>query len=224
MAWEQGALVTSDVKRILDAVRGRMCCLPLAAAAWLCAYMRTAPQENLLKPVNMVQQLLAPPIIEEDLLRERWQLSCEIIRKMQRDVQLPLQTKSSSHLISRQPAVEQLHSAWVEAMKRGWLDHSSAKTLRCLLDAAGSRWLVSAVVQELTKLRYRNQLQRGVDLALAAFHVNIGACTLELLSHVLPQLLYNDLQADSLMEPQLLALAHLTSYCVYTAFDSVAKV
>ena len=186
--------------------------------------MRTAPQENLLKPVNMVQQLLAPPAAEEDSLRERWQLTCEIIRKMQRDVQLPLQTKSSHHLISRQPAIEQLHSAWSAAIRRGWLDHSSAKTLHCLLDTAGPRWLVSAVVQELMKLRYRDQLQRGVDLALAAFHVDIGACTLELLTHILPQMLYNDLQADSLMEPQLLALAYLTCYCVYTAFDAFTEV
>jgi hypothetical protein len=85
---------------------------------------------------------------------------------MQRDVQLPLQTKSSHHLISRQPAIEQLHAAWSAAIRRGWLDHSSAKTLHCLLDTAGPRWLVSAVIQELLKLRYRDQLQRGVDLAL----------------------------------------------------------
>lgn len=72
VAWEQGALVAADVKRILDAVRGRMYCLPLAAAAWLCAYMRTAPEDMLLKPVNMVQQLLAPPAAEEDSLNERY--------------------------------------------------------------------------------------------------------------------------------------------------------
>lgn len=73
VAWEQGALMTADVKRILDAVRGRMCCLPLAAAAWLCNYMRTVPHEYILKPINMVQQLLAPPLIAEDEnLRERY--------------------------------------------------------------------------------------------------------------------------------------------------------
>lgn len=224
VAWEQGALVAADVKRILDAVRGKMCCLPLAAAAWLCAYMRTAPQETLLKPVNMVQQLLATPAAEEESLRERWQLTCEIIRKMQRDVQLPLQTKSSRHLVSRQPATEQLHSVWTFGTSHGWFDCNSARTLHCLLDTAGPRWLVSAVIQELLKLRFKDQLQRGVDLALAAFHVNIVQCTLELLSHVLPQLLYNDIQATSLMDPQLPALACLTSYCIYTAWDSLTEV
>ncbi|CAH1108215.1 unnamed protein product [Psylliodes chrysocephalus] len=223
VAWEQGALVPQDVKRILDAVRGKMCCLPIAAAAWLCAYMRTAPQETLLKPINMVQQLLNTPVSEEDTLNDRWQLTCEIIRKMQRDVQLPLPTKSGHHLVSRQPATEQLGQAWKSGIVRGWLDHNSARTLHCLLDTAGNRWLVSAVIQELVKLRYRDQLQRGIDLALAMFHVDIVGCTLQLLSHVLPQLLYNDIQADALMEPQLPALAYLTSYCVFTAWDALSE-
>lgn len=83
---------------------------------------------------------------------------------------------------------------------------------------------MSAVIQELVKLRYRDQLQRGIDLALAMFHVDIVGCTLQLLSHVLPQLLYNDIQADALMEPQLPALAYLTSYCVFTAWDALSEV
>ncbi|XP_060520189.1 mediator of RNA polymerase II transcription subunit 24 [Cylas formicarius] len=223
MAWEQGALVASDVKRILDAVRGKMCCLPIAAAAWLCSFMRTAPQETLLKPINMVQQLLATPATEEDSLRDRWHLTCEIIRKMQRDVQLPLPTKSNDHLVSRHPATEQLHNAWTWGITKGWLDHNSASTLRCLLDTAGPRWLVNAVIQELLKLRFKDQLQRGVDLALAIFHVDIASCTSQLLSHVLPQLLYIDMQAYSLMEPQLSALAYLTSCCLYTAWDCLSE-
>lgn len=224
VAWEQGALVPSDVKRILDAIRGRMYCLPLAAAAWLCAYMRTAPENTLLKPANMVQQLLAPPVVEEDSLGERWGLTNELIRKMQKDVQLPLKPKSGKQLVSTQPATEQLHEVWTIAIKRGWLDHTSARTVHCLLDTAGPSWLVSAVLQELLQLRYRDQLQRGVDLALALFHVNIHLCTLELFNHALPQLLYNSIQADTLMEPQLSSLALLTSYCIYTAIDRTDEV
>lgn len=78
-----------------------------------------------------------------------WQLTCELIRKMQRDVQLPLQPKSGRHLVSRQPAREQLHAAWSAAVTRGWLDHTSARTIHCLVDTAGSSWLVSAVLSEL---------------------------------------------------------------------------
>ncbi|KAF5304438.1 hypothetical protein FQR65_LT07968 [Abscondita terminalis] len=219
VAWEQGSLLPADVKRILDAVRGRMCCLPVAAAAWLCAYMRTAPQDTLLKPVNMVQQLLAPPVAEDDSLRERWQLSCEIIRKMQRDVQLPLQPKSVCNTSFRQPATEQLHNAWLKAICRCWLDHSSARNMQCLLEMAGARWMVAAIVQELLQLRNRDELERGVELALAIFQLDMQSCAYELLSHVLPQQLHNSLQSDTLIEPQLSALALLTSYCVYAACD-----
>ena len=217
LAWEQGTLAAADVKRILDSVRGRMCCIPLAAAAWLCAYMRTAPHHTLLKPINMVQQLLSPPNTDDENLRERWQLTCEIIRKMQRDVQLPLQPKSGRHLVSRQPASEQLHLAWSAAMSRAWLNHTSARTFHCLLDTAGPRWLVSSVLQELLKLRYSDQLERGVELALAIFHVDIRSCTIQLLTNSLPQILHNSLQADALVEPQLSTLAKLTSHCVYSA-------
>lgn len=40
VAWEHGAVTANDVKRILDAMRSRMCCLPVCAAAWLCSYMQ----------------------------------------------------------------------------------------------------------------------------------------------------------------------------------------
>lgn len=218
VAWEQGALLAADVKRILDAVRGRMCCLPLAAAAWLCAYMRTAPQETILKPVNMVQQLLQRPVVEEESMKERWQLTCEIIRKMQQDVQLPLPLKGGRQLVSRQPASEQLNTSWQMAINRGWLDHKSATIIHCLFDTAGPRWLVSSVLQELLQLRYKDRLERGVDLALALFHVNIGACTMHLLTNSLPQLLFNNVQANTLTDSQIAALASLTSYCVFTAY------
>lgn len=40
LAWEHGAVTANDVKRILDAMRSRMCCLPVCATAWLCSYMQ----------------------------------------------------------------------------------------------------------------------------------------------------------------------------------------
>lgn len=57
-AWEQGTLSANDVKRILDVMRQRMCCLAITATAWLCSYMQIVQQDTLLKPMNMVQQFL----------------------------------------------------------------------------------------------------------------------------------------------------------------------
>lgn len=156
---------------------------------------------------------------------------------MQRDVQLMLRPKNAKQLVSKQPACDQLHSIWQSAISRGWLDHKSAGIVHTLLDTAGPRWLVSAVVHELLLLRHRVELNRGVDLALALFHTNICGCTLHLLTDSLPQLLLCNVQNNSgdvhqvvgdlssisgnmqqqLMEPQLSALAKLTAYCVYAA-------
>ncbi|XP_066251018.1 mediator of RNA polymerase II transcription subunit 24 [Euwallacea similis] len=246
VAWEQGALIASDVKRILDAVKEKTCCLPIAGATYLCSYLRSASPDSVLKPMNMIQQLLAcPAALEEEneedqeedegdesqiaqknvrkkSLRGRWQLTCDIIRKMQKDIQAP-STKSCENLVSRSPATEWFHNAWGRAISRGWLDYNSTKILHCLLSTAGPRWLVNATIQELLKLRFRDQLQRGVDLALAILHVNIVACTTELLSHILPQLLYVDVQSYTLMEPQLSSLAYLTTYCLYTSWDMLSE-
>lgn len=87
-----------------------------------------------------------------------------------------------------------------------------------LVDSETRSWSLN------TFLRFKDQLQRGVDLALAIFHVNIVACTTELLAHILPQLLYVEVQMYTLMEPQLSALAYLTTFCLYTAWDLVAEV
>lgn len=86
---------------------------------------------------------------------------------------------------------------------------------------AGPRWLVAAVIQELLQLRYRDQLVRAVDLAIAIFHFDMFPCTVDLLAHALPQQLQNCPQADVLGELQLSSLAKLASSCVYASCDLI---
>lgn len=73
-AWESGVLSAGDVKRALDGLRAAACCLPVCAAAWLCAYMSITHQDALLKPMNMVQHFLTPLPGDEmpDNLKERY--------------------------------------------------------------------------------------------------------------------------------------------------------
>lgn len=47
VAWEHEALTANDVKRILDTMKARMCCLPVCAAAWLCSYMQVMSVVNI---------------------------------------------------------------------------------------------------------------------------------------------------------------------------------
>ncbi|XP_021940557.1 mediator of RNA polymerase II transcription subunit 24, partial [Zootermopsis nevadensis] len=228
LAWEHGAVTANDVKRILDAMRSRMCCLPVCATAWLCSYMQILHQDALLKPLNMVQQFLTPltneDMSQQDNFKERSALMFQIIRKMQYDVHPPTQSKvkvmTLSHsIISRQPISEQLVSVWAGIQQRGWVNIEATHSLESLLNTGGSQWFVTNLTKEVLKFRYQEDLDRAVDLAFGVFHLDIEHCTLSLLLQVLPQYLHNRLQSDELVEPQASALAKLCAYCVFAALE-----
>lgn len=199
-AWEQGALSANDVKRMLDVLRGRMCSMAIVATAWLCSYMQIVQQDTLLKPANMVQHFLSPhpTALEENLenFKERSNLMSEVIRRMQHDVHPPLtamKPKLGTTLVSRQPVYDRLRSVWSVVQKRGWVDHESVLTLRCLLTTSGSTWFVSNLVREIMRCRFQDDLDKAVDLAFAVFHLDIESCTQALLLECLPQYLCNGL-------------------------------
>ncbi|XP_047345364.1 mediator of RNA polymerase II transcription subunit 24 isoform X2 [Vespa velutina] len=225
-AWESGVLGAGDVKRTLDGLRTAACCLPVCAAAWLCAYMSITHQDALLKPMNMVQHFLTPLPGEEmqDNFKERSSLMSQIIRKMQYDVHPPTQSKtkvlSMSHsIISRQPILEQLESVWYSINQRGWICMQATQSLELLLNTGGSLWFVSNIVKEVLKYRYQEELDQAVDLAFAIFHLDIENCTLDLINHIIPQYLYNSLQSEELVEPQSSILAKLCVYCIFSTLE-----
>ncbi|XP_046421667.1 mediator of RNA polymerase II transcription subunit 24 [Neodiprion fabricii] len=225
-AWESGALGAGDVKRALDGLRAAACCLPVCAAAWLCAHVSITHQDALLKPMNMVQQFLTPISSDEmqDNFKERSSLMCQIIRKMQYDVHPPTQSKtkvlSMSHsIISRQPISEQLETVWHGIQQRGWINIEATQSLESLLNTGGSLWFVSNLVKEVMKYRYQEELDQAVDLTFAVFHLDIENCTLDLLNHVIPQYLYNRSQREELVEPQSSVLAKLCVSCIYSTLE-----
>ncbi|EFN83518.1 Mediator of RNA polymerase II transcription subunit 24 [Harpegnathos saltator] len=225
-AWESGVLSAGDVKRALDGLRAAACCLPVCAAAWLCAYMSITHQDALLKPMNMVQHFLTPLPGDEmqDNLKERSSLMFQIIRKMQYDVHPPTQSKTkvlsmSNSIISRQPILEQLESVWQNINQRGWINIQATQSLESLLNTGGSLWFVTNIVKEVLKYRYQEELDRAVDLAFAIFHLDIENCTLDLINHIIPQYLHNSLQSDELVEPQSSILAKLCVYCIFSTLE-----
>ncbi|KAF6207841.1 hypothetical protein GE061_016290 [Apolygus lucorum] len=227
LAWEQGALTATDVKRILDNMRQTMCCLPICASNWLCSYMQILQQDALLKPMNMVQQFLTPLTNEDSLqenFKERTVLTIQVIRKMQHDMHMATSFKvksTTSHsIISKEPMSEELSEIWNGVQEKGWLNYQDTHSLENLFLTAGPNWFVYNLVKEIMKLRYKEELDRAVDLALAVFHLDIETCTEVLLTSVLPQYLHNKAMSDDLFEPQCSALAKLCAYCTYAAWQS----
>ncbi|KAJ1522847.1 hypothetical protein ONE63_001995 [Megalurothrips usitatus] len=226
-AWEHEALTANDVKRILDTMKARMCFLPVCATAWLCSKMQILPQEQLLKPMNMVQQFISsstqalkPSSPQGGSFSERAALMTGIICKMQNDVPITqpkskARVLSATSIVSGQPICEQLTNIWSCLHQRGWMQNEATNQMESLLNSGGANWFVTNVVKEVLKYRYKEDLDRAVDLAFAVFHLDLEHCTLTLILHVLPQYLHNRLLSDELMEPQASALAKLSAYCVF---------
>ncbi|XP_047985671.1 mediator of RNA polymerase II transcription subunit 24 [Leguminivora glycinivorella] len=227
-AWEQGSLSAVDVKRMLDSLRQKMASLAVCATVWLCAYIDVVIQDAFLKPINMIQQLLTPPseveLAQIDNFKERAILMCQIIRKMQYDIHPPSAPKNKNvtlphTIISRQPILEQLQSAWEDVKTRGYLHIDATHIIESLLNTAGPVWFVTNLVKETLKFRYQEDLDRSVDVVLAMFHLDIEKCTEAMLLHVLPQYLYNAKLSEELVEPQSATLAKLAVYCVFAALE-----
>ncbi|KAL1122381.1 hypothetical protein AAG570_003786 [Ranatra chinensis] len=225
LAWEQGTLSPTDVKRILDNMCQSMFCLPICASAWLCSYIQILHQDALLKPMNMVQQFLTALTTDDgaqqEHYKERSSLMVQIIRKMQYDMHLASASKMKvmTHIISKKPMSDELSEVWTGVQERGWLNIHATYSLESLFYTAGAEWLVTNLVKEILKLRYSEELEKAVDLALAVFHLDIEMCTEVLLINVLPQYLHNNLLSE-LVEPQSSALAKLCAYCVYAAWQA----
>lgn len=228
-AWEQGSISSTDVKRMLDSMRQKMASLAVCASVWLCSYMNVVHQEAFIKPLNMVQLFSSAPseieLSQIDNFKERALLMCQIIRKMQYDIHPPVLPKPKilpfSHcIVSRQPILEQLHTVWDDVKTRGYLHIDATQIVKSLLNTAGPVWFVTNLIKETLKFRYQDDLDRSVDIVLAMFYLDIEKCTEALLTHVLPQYLYNAKLCDELVEPQSAILAKLCVYAVYAALES----
>lgn len=72
MAWENETISATEVKSNLDNIKQRLCCYAVCAASWLCSYMQIVRDDELLKPMNMVQQFLQPSQTPEDATQENF--------------------------------------------------------------------------------------------------------------------------------------------------------
>lgn len=70
MAWENETISATEVKSNLDNIKQRLCCYAVCASSWLCSYMQTVRNDELLKPMNMVQQFLQPAQTPEDATQQ----------------------------------------------------------------------------------------------------------------------------------------------------------
>ncbi|KAH8376396.1 hypothetical protein KR200_004736 [Drosophila serrata] len=221
IAWEQETLSSADVKSILDNIKRRLFSFSVCATSFLCAYMYLVKETELLKPLNMIQQFLAPLTNEElssqENAKERLALSYQIIRKMQHDVHPASSAKS--RLISHSPLVEQFREVWRTVVEAGHLPVRAAQTLESLLLAGGAAWLATQLVEQLLACKYTRDMSRTMDVVFAVMHLDIEKTTEALLQSVVAPLMLRR-QGEDINEPQSLVLARLCVYCIISCLES----
>ncbi|KAH8305065.1 hypothetical protein KR059_004448 [Drosophila kikkawai] len=221
IAWEQETLSSADVKSILDNIKRRLFSFSVCATSFLCAYMYLVKETELLKPLNMIQQFLAPLTNEElssqENAKERLALSYQIIRKMQHDVHPAPSAKS--RLISHSPLVEQFREVWRSVVEAGHLPVRAAQTLESLLLAGGAAWLATQLVEQLLACKYTRDMSRTMDVVFAVMHLDIEKTTEALLQNVVAPLMLRR-QGEDINEPQSLVLARLCVYCIISCLES----
>lgn len=160
VAWENDTISATDVKTHLDNIKKRLCSYSVCAASWLCAYMQIIRDDELLKPLNMVQQFLTHVVVTDEKrqmfnLKERFNLTSQIIRKMQTDAQQNQKARSAMvNIVSNQPLEEQFHDVWKTISSRGWLSVKATQILDNLLQSCGPYWLVSKMVNEVLLCKF----------------------------------------------------------------------
>lgn len=230
MAWEYDTLSATDVKNILDSMKMRLCSYSVCASSWLCAYMQIVRQDDLLKPMNMVQQFLTPftndEISQQEMFKERLVLTSQIIRKMQHDFHPIPKIRAMmlpQNVVSPLPMDEQFVEVWKSITEHGWLPIDSAIILESLLQSSCSRWLVTKLVDKILQCKYLKDMNKTMDLVFAIMHLDIERCTIAFLSQILPILLLNKIHSSKIVEPHLSVLARLCVYCMLSTMESPAQ-
>ncbi len=203
IAWENETLSTNDVKNILDHMRTKLCSYSVCAASWLCSYLQVVRQEEILKPLNMVQQLsqLSQEEMQQkqETFKERLGLTVTIIRKMQHDFHPPANPKiralmHSQNVVSQKPMADLFNEHWKIVQDRGWLPIESAQAFESLLQSCGPFWLINKFVEKIFQCKFIKDMQKTMDVAFAILHLDVEGCTVALLSELLPILMINSAQ------------------------------
>lgn len=109
---------------------------------------------------------------------------------------------------------EQMVWLWEDTWRRGMLDIAGTKQVARLFKIGGPQWFVRVAVERMVSQVYRDDVERATELVFSLLHIDLVACSLALLVHVLPRCLAGRGQETLLSYPGGRALARLTVQCL----------
>nr|XP_054766813.1 LOW QUALITY PROTEIN: mediator of RNA polymerase II transcription subunit 24-like [Lytechinus pictus] len=234
-AWEYGAVSEEHVSKLVDNLKGRVCCLPICCVAWLCSHMTSLSSNERSKAHRLLQMMMTSSTNSATSLQmydtERNSLMTTIVKKMSMSVlgsdskiqREPASVVSSGPALPPEPntpSLETLSATFKSIVQRGVVDKKSLTTMDALLTSGGALWFCRSIVLELTSLHRKDDLTTAVEIAVALFQVDIEQMTLTLLRRVIPRLLADLSNIDRLSNPRGKALAKLVVWCIAATLTS----
>ncbi len=131
-----------------------------------------------------------------------------IIRRMRTEIEDTGRTPGGVSLAA------ELDKLWGEVWARGRLDIPGTKEFARIFDIGGPQWLVGVLVEKMASQVYSEEVSRCVEMVFSLLHIDLPACTLALLLHLLPRLLAGEGCERHLSYPTGRSLARLTVSCL----------
>ncbi|CAG0889188.1 unnamed protein product, partial [Darwinula stevensoni] len=224
VAWETGSLQEGDVQGLMDTIRIHMGCMAVSIAYWLHAHIQTQPESSQGKPQKMLDMIMSP--VEESHLQasqmrhpytaERWGLTLNVLKWLMEELK-------EEERCPKEPLNVQLLRIWSEVQLKEWFTPSAMTQLKRLYDFGGVHWFCKSLIEATVAATYKEEVEKGLSLALAAFHIDLIQCAIMLLSRILPDYLLLDSKTEFLCEPRGTALAKLTVTLTYLALSTIQQ-
>lgn len=215
VAAEAGALARDTMHRLTSKLSSQLCCFPVCIVSWLVSYSHYGEGGEGVTAGQVVDRFLVDPGEAEEgeglqYFQQRSTMMVGIVRRMRAEMVRAGEEDSAA-------LQAQFAALWAEAWRRGRLDIAGTRQAARLLQVGGPEWLVRAAVEQLGKQVYGEEVARATGLVFSLLHLDLVACTLALLVHVLPRVLAGDGTDPLLAFPTGRALARLTVHCLAAA-------
>jgi len=223
---EMGAIAGDKYNRLTATLCSRLCCLPVCITSWLSSYAhytnwtgwsQTGGGGKPVSPVDIADRFLnvTSDSEEESLpyLTQRVQMMASIMKKMREELSSHKSGRGDSCLSSR------LADVWDRVWTNGRLDLVDTRRMAELFETGGAVWYVEVMVEKMVGMVYNTDMDKAVEVVFSLMHVDMAACMIALVVHVLPRYLATAGQEDRLAHPAGSALARLTVMVLSSALQ-----
>jgi len=188
---EMGAVQPEFYNKLTGQLASKLCCFPICIVSWLASqthYGDGSGEGKSLRPtatsvVDRFIQISAEIGEDTDSLpfyTQRSIMMTNIIRRMRTEIEY------TGRIPGRVSLSAELDKLWSEVWARGRLDIPATKEFARIFDIGGPQWLDSVLVEKMASQVYSEEVSRCVEMVFSLLHIDLPACTLALLLHLLP--------------------------------------